>query len=108
MGRQTTNERTSESARRRIQEKNWYEVSTLGNVYVSGEVILYSIDDIVKMSGWSHKTVQKLFNDPKFPAIDYGRQKLVGNHALMQYLSIRHEKAHDRYWRDDNAGKRKK
>ena len=51
------------------------------------------------MSGWSEKIVQKLFNDPKFPAIDYGKRKLVENHALMQYFSIRREKARDTYWR---------
>jgi hypothetical protein len=51
------------------------------------------------MSGWSETTVQKLFNDPKFPAIDYGKRKLVENHALMQYFSIRREKARDTYWR---------
>lgn len=83
------------------EQKNWYEQSRLGPIFVSSEVILYSIDDVVKMSGWSHNTVEKLFNDPKFPSIDYGKRKLVENHALMQYLSVRHVKALDRYWRDD-------
>jgi hypothetical protein len=74
-------------------------MSSLGKIYVSSEVILYSIEDIRLMSGWSETTVQKLFNDPKFPAIDYGKRKLVENHALMQYFSIRREKARDTYWR---------
>ena len=80
-------------------ERSWDEMSSLGKIYVSSEVILYSIEDIRLMSGWSETTVQKLFNDPKFPAIDYGKRKLVENHALMQYFSIRREKARDTYWR---------
>lgn len=74
----------------------WTAISA---VYVSSEVILYSIEDLMKMSGWSHGTVEKLFNDPKFPSIDFGRKKLVENHALIQYLSVRREKSKDKYWR---------
>jgi hypothetical protein len=85
--------------RQRELERSWDEMSSLGKIYVSSEVILYSIEDIRLMSGWSETTVQKLFNDPKFPAIDYGKRKLVENHALMQYFSIRREKAQDTYWR---------
>ena len=73
--------------------------SSISAVYVSSEVILYSIEDLMKMSGWSHGTVEKLFNDPKFPSIDFGRKKLVENHALIQYLSIRREKSKDKHWR---------
>ena len=86
--------------RQREQQRDWDEMSTLGKIYVSGEVILYSMDDIVEMSGWSRTTVQKMFKDPKFPAVDYGKKKLVENHALMQYFSVRREKAMDRYWRE--------
>jgi hypothetical protein len=85
--------------RQRELERSWDEMSSLGKIYVSSEVILYSIEDIRLMSGWSETTVQKLFNDPKFPAIDYGKRKLVENHALMQYFSIRRQKARDTYWR---------
>ena len=107
MGRGKTNEERLDSIRKQRQELGWYEVSSLGNIYVSSEVILYSIRDIMEMSGWSEGTVQKLFNDPKFPAIDYGKKKLVENHALMQYLSVRREKARDRFWRDNDTSKRK-
>ena len=68
---------------------NWEEISRVGQIYVSSEVIMYSINDIKEMTGWSLTTVQKLFNDPSFPSIDYGKQKLVENHALMQFLSVR-------------------
>lgn len=78
-------------------ERDWDEDQTQIKFYVSSEIILYSIEDIVRMSGWSETTVQRLFNDPRFPAIDYGKRKLVENHALMRFLSVRHEKS--RNWR---------
>ena len=81
------------------EELNWYEASSLGKIYVSSEVILYSISDLVEMTGWSHGTIEKLFNDPSFPSIDYGKRKLVENHALMQFLSVRREKARNNFWR---------
>lgn len=71
-------------------ELNWYEASQLGRIYVSSEVIMYSIQDVAEMTGWSHTTVEKLFNDPKFPAADYGKRKLVENHALMQLPILVH------------------
>ena len=80
-------------------ERTWDEISDLGKIYVSSEVILYSIEDMVNMTRWSYTTVEKLFNDPMFPAIDYGKRKLVENHALMQFLSVRREKAKDTLWR---------
>ena len=83
----------------RPRERTWDEVSDLGKIYVSSEVILYSIEDIVNMTRWSETTVQKLFNDPRFPSIDYGKRKVVENHALMQFLSVRREKAKDTLWR---------
>lgn len=78
---------------------DWEEISHLGPVYVSSAVIMYSIEDVQKMTGWGHKTVEKLFNDPKFPSVDFGRRKLVENHALMRYFSVRRERKRDRYWR---------
>lgn len=84
---------------RENSELGLHEVSSLGKIYVSSEIIMYSINDLVEMTGWSHATVEKLFKDPKFPSIDFGKRKLVENHALMQYLSVRREKAHDRFWR---------
>ena len=67
--------------------------------YVSSEVRFYTISDLTKMLGWSETTVQKLFNDPKFPSSDFGRNKVIETHALIDYFSKRHEKARDRHWR---------
>lgn len=67
--------------------------------YISSEVKFYTIDELVKMSGWSENTVQKLFNDPKFPSANYGRLKIVEAHALIDFFSQKHIKENERYWR---------
>lgn len=66
--------------------------------YISSEVRFYTISDLAKMLGWGEPTVQKLFNDPKFPAADFGKQKVVEAHALIEYFSTRHSKESDRHW----------
>lgn len=38
------------------KELSWYEASQLGRIYVSSEVIMYSIKDVAEMTGWSHNT----------------------------------------------------
>ena len=45
----------------RPRERTWDEVSDLGKIYVSSEVILYSIEDIVNMTRWSYTTVCSSF-----------------------------------------------
>ena len=81
------------------EERDWREMSTIGRIYVSSEVIMNSIADIIEMTGWSEMTVQKLFNDPKFPSANYGKKKVIENHALMQFFSVRRDKERDNYWR---------
>ena len=71
----------------------------LYRAYVSSEPRFFTIKDLQKMTGWSENIVQKLFNDPKFPSADYGRNQVVEVHALIDYFSRRHEKALDNYWR---------
>ena len=73
--------------------------SQLMRVYVSSEVKFYTISDLMKLLGWSEATVQKLFNDPKFPAANFGRNKVVEAHALIDYFSGRHDKHKEVYWR---------
>ncbi len=73
-------------------------INTKANRFLSSEVKFYTISDLKKMLGWSEGTVQKLFNDPKFPSTDFGRIKVVEAHALIDYFSRRHEKKKDRYW----------
>lgn len=73
--------------------------SQLMRVYVSSEVKFYTISDLMKLLGWSEATIQKLFNDPKFPAANFGRNKVVETHALIDYFSRRHDKHKEVYWR---------
>lgn len=68
-------------------------------VYISSEVKFYTISDLKNMLGWSENTVQKLFNDPKFPSSDFGRIKVVEAHALIDYFSKKHLKRNDGYWK---------
>lgn len=83
----------------RLEARLKREMATaLDRLRVSSEVRLYSIDDFVEMSGWSRKTVMTMFNDPAFPSMDYGKAKLVEAHALIAFLSIKHEKEREPYW----------
>ena len=67
------------------------EATEYRKLYVSGEVILYSTHDLARMTGWSLGTIYRLFDYPEIPIIDYGRGKLVENHALMQFFSSRRD-----------------
>lgn len=68
-------------------------------IYVSSDVKFYTISDLKEMLGWSENTVQKLFNDTKFPSSDFGRIKVVEAHALIDYFSKKHIKQNDGYWK---------
>ena len=65
---------------------------------ISSEVKFYTIADLVAMLHWSENTVQKLFNDPKFPSSDFGKTKVVEAHALIEYFSKKHIKENDGFW----------
>lgn len=67
---------------------------------VSSELRFYGISELKELLGWSEKTVKKLFNDPAFPAIDFGRRKVVEAHAAIEYFSRRREKEYERHWQE--------
>ena len=67
-------------------------------IYLSSEVKFYTVDELKELLGWSRDTVLKLFNDPKFPSSDFGREKVVEVHALIDYFSTKHIKRNDRFW----------
>lgn len=73
--------------------------SELSKMYISSEVRFYTINNLIGLLGWSEATVQKLFNDPKFPAANFGRNKVVEGHALIDYFSRRRDKHKEVYWR---------
>lgn len=75
------------------------EIPISGQAAVSTEIRFYTPKDVARMTGWSEKTVLKMFNDPKFPSADFGRNKVIEADALRNYFSTKHEKSKDRYWR---------
>ena len=75
------------------------EIPISGQAAVSTEIRFYTPKDVARITGWSEKTVLKMFNDPKFPSADFGRNKVIEADALRNYFSTRHEKSKDRYWR---------
>lgn len=66
--------------------------------YMPGGAIFYTIEDVMKLTGWGEKTIQKLFNDPNFPAADYGNGWRIEAEALKKFFSVRHVKKHERHW----------
>ena len=73
----------------------------INRLYVSSEVRFYTIQDLMKMLGWGEDTVQKLFNDPKFPSSDFGKAKVVEAHAIIDFFSNKHVKNDDEYWKKE-------
>ena len=66
-------------------ELNWPDFD-IERIYTSSRVILYSMDDIMRMSGWDELTVRKLFYDRRFPSQYFGRKPLVEAHALISFF----------------------
>ena len=62
------------------------------SIYTSSRVILYSMDDVVRMSGWNEMTVRRLFYDIRFPSQHFGRTPLVEAHALINFFMELHVK----------------
>ena len=70
-------------------------------VYVlSPEVIMYDVQDIMRLTGYSKKTVLKLFSDPELPKLRIGKKTVVEAHALIAYCATAHDKDEDDFWRD--------
>lgn len=47
-----------------------------------------SIKEFSKITGWSEKTVQELYNRKDFPSTDYGKEKKAEVHAIINYFSV--------------------
>lgn len=59
-------------------------------IYTSSRVIVYSMDDIMRMSGWDEMTVRKLFYDRRFPSQHFGRAPIVEAHSLISFFMKLH------------------
>ena len=66
-------------------ELNWPDFD-IESIYTSSRVIFYSMEDIMRMSGWGEMTVRKLFYDRRFPSQYFGRVPLVEVHALISFF----------------------
>ena len=94
-------------------ELNWPDFD-IESIYTSSQVILYSMDDIMRMSGWDEMTVRKLFYDRRFPSQYFGRKPLAEAHALISffmelYVQRKEKEAMEELysvWRERAAGKR--
>lgn len=68
----------------------------------SVDLKFYTQKDVERMTGMSVQTVQKLFNDPEFPACNYGKSFIVEANALMGFFAHKRDKHNSRYWKNLN------
>ena len=71
------------------------------SIYTSSRVILYSMHDVMRMSGWDEMTVRKMFYDIRFPSQHFGRTPLVEAHALISFFMELHVKRKEKEAMDD-------
>lgn len=64
-------------------------VSCLNEIKEKANLIQFiSIKEFSKMTGWSEKTVQELYNKPDFPSTDFGKEKKAEVHAIIDYFKV--------------------
>lgn len=52
-----------------------------------------TIKDVAALTGWSLPTVQKVFERPEFPCLDFGKSKLCTAEAFAKWCGERHTKS---------------
>jgi len=61
----------------------------LNNIEKTTEKLTFlTIEDFSKITKWSKKTVQDLFNRQDFPSCDFGKSKIVEINACRDYFKI--------------------
>ena len=64
-------------------------VKCLNEVKEKANLIQFiSIKEFSKMTGWSEKTVQDLYNKADFPSTDFGKEKKAEVHAIIDYFKV--------------------
>ena len=58
-----------------------------------------TVDDMIKITGFSKKKVLELFSDPEFPSCDFGKAQIAEVNAVIQYFSVPRKKEYSKYWR---------
>lgn len=64
-------------------------VNSLNEVKEKASLIQFiSIKEFSKLTGWSEKTVQELYNKPDFPSTNFGKEKKAEVHAIIDYFKV--------------------
>lgn len=61
--------------------------------------LFFDTADVRKITGWSKKTVEDLFNHPAFPATDIGKRKLVLKVAFIKFFMDRRCRDEECHWK---------
>lgn len=67
------------------------------------DTLFFDTADVRKITGWSKKTVEDLFNHPAFPCTDIGKRKLILKTAFVKFFMDRHCRDNEDYWEYDIA-----
>ncbi|MBE6018349.1 MAG: hypothetical protein E7233_12230 [Lachnospiraceae bacterium] len=94
-------------------ELDWPDFDIV-SIYTSSRVLFYTMDDIMRMSGWDEWTVRKMFYDRRFPSQYFGREPVVEAHALIRFFMKLEEQRRDKQemeelysvWRERANGRR--
>ena len=70
--------------------KNLNEIKSKANL-----IQFISIKEFSKLTGWSEKTVQELYNRADFPSTDFGKEKKAEVHAIIDYFKVPRIKKED-------------
>lgn len=64
-------------------------INSLNEVKEKANLIQFiSISEFSKLTGWSEKTVQELYNRPDFPSTNFGKEKKAEVHAIIDYFKV--------------------
>lgn len=74
-------------------------IESLGNE----ATLFFDTADVRKITGWSKKTVEDLFNHPAFPCTDIGKRKLILKTAFVKFFMERRCRDNEDYWKYDIA-----
>lgn len=64
----------------------------------SKAIVFLTTKDIQEATGFSKKTVERLFADPEFPSCNFGKGQVAEIHAVIEYFSVPRRKNESAYW----------
>ena len=63
------------------------------------DVLFFDTSDVRRITGWSKKTVEDLFNHPAFPCTEIGKRKLVLKISFIKFFMDRRCRDNEDYWK---------